>query len=336
MGIRFLKGGLFTTIQDMGRIGYQSSGFHVSGAMDKEAFRIANILLDNAANDAMLEFAIMGPQVQFTSDTVIAITGGDFVPKINGEPVAMYEAISVQKEDILEFGFVKDGNWGYVAFASGLDVPVMMGSRSTDIKSKLGGLEGRKIQDGDELSFCEETVSLPDMETRKWQKTEYKKEITEIRVVLGPQDDHFTEEGIKTFLSETYVTTLECDRMGYRLDGPFIEHNELGADIISDGIVMGSVQVSAQGKPIIMMADCQTTGGYTKIATVIKVDLPKVAQCGAGSKIRFVAVSVEEAQQLSKEVQQKLASISEKINSKQQEKKETGIWAKIRKIFSNK
>ncbi len=298
MGIVFNKGGIFTTVQDYGRMGYQDLGFHVCGAMDRHAYWAANLLVDNTDREAVIEFTLAGPTLYFTSDTVICITGGDFDPKINGEAVPMYTAVKVQKGDELEMGFCRSGTWGYIAFAGGLDVPVVMGSRSTDIKCKLGGLEGRPIKDGDEIRFLSSVKSLPLMSERKIERPDYGADVVELRVTMGPQDDHFTDKGIETFLTQEYTVTSQCDRMGYRLEGKAIEHNELGADIISDGIAKGAIQVPSSGQPIIMMSDRQTLGGYTKIANVISVDLSKIAQCKYPQKVRFTKVSVEEAQRI--------------------------------------
>lgn len=298
MGIVFNKGGLLTTVQDYGRMGHQNQGFHVCGIMDRHAFWAANLLVDNTDKDALLEFTVMGPTLYFTSDTVICITGGDFDPKINGDPVPMYQAVEVHKGDELATGFCKSGTWGYIAFAGGLDVPMVMGSRSTDLKCHLGGFKGRKIMDGDEIEFLSTVKTLPKMKDRKIEKFEYGQDEVEVRVTMGPQEDYFTEAGINTFLTGAFTVTHQCDRMGYRLEGPVIEHNEKGADIVSDGIAKGAIQVPSHGNPIIMLSDRQTTGGYTKIGNVISTDIPKLVQCKYPQKIRFRAISVEESQRI--------------------------------------
>ena len=299
MGIVFNKGGIFTTVQDYGRMGYQNLGFHVCGVMDRHSYWAANLLVDNTDREAVLEFTIQGPTLYFTSDTVICITGGDFDPRINGEEIPMYTAVEVKKGDELEMGFCRVGTWGYIAFAGGLDVPVVMGSRSTDIKCRLGGYQGRPIKDGDEIEFVSNIKSLPYMKDRRLERPDYYgADVVDLRVTLGPQDDHFTEEGLNSFLLGEYTVTSQCDRMGYRLDGPAIQHNELGADIISDGIAKGAIQVPSSGQPIIMMSDRQTLGGYTKIANVISVDIAKLAQCRYPQKVSFTRVSVEEAQRI--------------------------------------
>lgn len=314
MGVLFLKGGLFTTVQDIGRNGYQKSGFHVSGVMDKRAFMIANLLVDNPENEAVLEFTMTGPTLKFTSDTIIAITGGDFNPRINEKEVPMYTAIYVHKDDILEFQYAREGNWGYIAFSSRLDIPMMMGSRSTDTKCKIGGYHGRKLEKGDHIWFRAKRRYLSSFLSRTIPQEHFEEGTITIRVIMGPQDDYFTPEGIQTFLKEEYTVTSECDRMGYRLDGEYIAHNDKGADIISDGIALGAIQVPSNGRPIVMLSDRQTTGGYTKIATVISVDIPKLVQCKEQAKIRFEKISVEEAQKLYLEELEEYDSIREKIH----------------------
>ena len=153
MGIRVLKGGMLTTVQDLGRTGYQSQGFSVSGVMDIRSFKIANLLLDNPENEAVLEFTLMGPSLEFTSETIIAITGGDFQPRVNKKPVKMYTALYMHKGDILDFAGCRTGSRGYIAFSSYLDIPVVMGSRSTNIKCGIGGFKGRRVQEGGFILF---------------------------------------------------------------------------------------------------------------------------------------------------------------------------------------
>ena len=332
MGIKVIKGGLFTTVQDFGRRGLQKSGFHVSGAMDRKALRSANLLLGLPDREAALEFTLMGPMLEFTSDTVIAVTGGYFGPKINDEPIEMYRAVQVHSGDVLSFGFSTDGVWGYVAFAGALDIPETMGSRSTDIKSNLGGFKGRKLEDGDEISFRSNVKTLAGMEHRVLPVPVYKQDITEVRVVLGPQDDYFTEKGIATFLGTPYTVSNQCDRMGYRLEGESIEHNEQGADIISDGIAFGAIQVPAHGLPIVMLADRQTTGGYTKIGAVINADIPKLVQSRMNAQIRFVRVSVEEAQDIYVADWEELTAFGEKLEKlcgPAAAEKKTGFWKRL-------
>lgn len=297
MGIRILKGGMLTTVQDGGRTGYQSQGFSVAGVMDARSFKIANLLLDNPENEAVLEFTLIGPTLEFTSETIIAITGGDFQPKINDEPAPMYTAIYMHKGDILKFGSARTGSRGYIAFSSYLSIPVVMGSRCTNLKSCIGGFKGRRLQDGDYINFRIKRRYLPFFLSRKLEPDDFSQEETVMRVVMGPQDDMFSKQGIETFLNTEYIVTSEFDRMGCRLDGAYIARKS-ESDMISDGIALGSVQVPSHGKPIILLADRQTTGGYPKIATVASVDIPKLVQRKTDHKIRFQAISVQEAQNL--------------------------------------
>ena len=295
MGIVVNNPGALTTVQDLGRIGYQQFGVSVSGVMDPRATSLANCLVDNPEDEAVLECTLMGPELQFETGNVIAITGGDLQPMIDGQPVANYRAYYVKEGQVLRFAGPKTGLRAYIAFAGGLDIPAVMGSRSTHMKAKIGGYQGRKLEKGDAIGFRSPKETLPHMASHMMSpefkpRTEYT-----LRVVMGPQDDMFTEDGIRTFLSEQYVLTPEFDRMGCRLEGPLIAHKDTG-DIISDGIAFGAIQVPSSGKPIIMAADRQTTGGYTKIATVISADFRILAQLKAGDHVRFERVGIEEAQ----------------------------------------
>ena len=293
MSIRIINGGMLTTVQDNGRIGYQQFGVPVSGAMDPQAAAIANILVGNEDNEAVLEVTMLGPRIEFQEANCIAVTGGDLTPQLDGKSFPMNRAVAVQKGQVLSFAAPRSGCRAYIAFAGGLDIPQVMGSRSTYLKAKIGGLEGRKLDKEDVIAFRAPTAQLPNMEKRAVADAEtFTKPDVTLRVVLGPQ-----EAGIKTFLGETYAVTVQSDRMGCRLDGPVIEHVKDG-NIISDGISFGAIQVPSEGKPIIMVADRQTVGGYTKIATVISADFSKAAQIKAGDKIRFVQVGITEAQDL--------------------------------------
>ena len=297
MSITVLNPGLLTTVQDQGRIGYQQFGVSVSGVMDPRSAALANILAGNGQEEAVLECTMLGPQLRFDRANVIAITGGDLGPTLDGQPVPGYTAVAVRAGQVLRFTAPKTGCRAFVAFAGGLDIPVTMGSRSTYMKAKIGGYQGRKLEKGDVIGFRAPVDTLPRMEDRVLSPGFVPKPVYTLRVVMGPQDDYFTDSGIDTFLSQTYTVTPEFDRMGCRLDGPAIAHKE-GGDIISDGIAFGAIQVPSAGTPIIMLGDRQTTGGYTKIATVITADFRTLAQLKAGDKARFVKVPVEYAQSL--------------------------------------
>jgi len=297
MGTKILKSGLLTTIQDAGRRGYQRYGMAVSGSVDVHSYIYGNILVGNEPTEAVIEVTLMGPTIEFDSPSVIAITGANLTPRINGAPAQMYKALKVAKGDVLSFGHVQSGCRAYVAFAGGLDIEEIMGSRSTYIKAGLGGHHGRNLQDGDSVEFRQENACAKNIGIRetdppiKWSGT------YTVRVVLGPEEDKFTDNGLNTFLSAEYKVTPSSDRMGVRLEGAPIEH--VGdANIISNGIPFGAIQVPDSGMPIIMLSDRQTVGGYTKIGTIINIDMPMIAQCKPGDKVRFKTIDIYEAQNL--------------------------------------
>lgn len=312
--IKIIKPGLLTTVQDLGRYGYQQYGVTVSGAMDHVSPRLANILVGNDEGEGLLEITMLGPEIEFLDEMVIAITGGDLQPMLNGQGMVMAKSLLVQKGDKLSFKGMKKGCRSYIAFSGGVDLPPLMGSKATYTRGGIGGYEGRSLKAGDILTIGNGREPLTSLVGREVQEEFYEyKNTIEVRVVLGPQEEAFTEKGIKTFLSNSYTVTNECDRMGYRLEGETIEHKD-GGDIISDGIAMGAIQVPSHGKPIIMMADRQTTGGYTKIGNVITVDLPKVAQAKPGDKIVFKEVTLEEAHRLLRELEGRILAIKEECS----------------------
>lgn len=324
MGIVIKNPGIFTTVQDRGRYGHQRYGVPVSGAMDQHSYAVANTLV-GSENAAVLEATIMGPEIEFHEENVFAVTGADLGPCLNGRPVPNCRAVTARKGDVLSFTGRKTGCRAYIAFAGGLDIPEVMGSRSTYEKAKLGGFCGRRLKAGDEIGFLSPDTSMAGCHLE--QET-YESGTHRIRVIPGPQDDCFTDQGKRTFLSSEYTVLPQSDRMGYRFDGPVIEHVKDG-NIITDGISFGAIQVPSDGKPIIMMADRQTTGGYTKIANVISADLPVLAQCMPGEKVVFEQVSVAHAQELYLEELAYLKRIKEDLNRQAMEraaKKGKKVW----------
>ncbi len=294
MGMKFLSGGLLTTVQDAGRFGYQQFGVPVSGAVDPRSLALANLLVGNDEREAALEITLLGPSVEFTASNVIALTGADLSATLNGAPLARYCAVRVKAGDRLAFGAPKAGFRAYLAVAGGFALEPVMGSRSTYLKAKLGGLEGRKLGRDDLLAFRAPSQAAGG---ERIEPEDFSGQERTLRVVLGPQDDAFPPQEVRRFFESVYTVTDQSDRMGSRLDGPAIAHIGDG-NIISDGISFGAIQIPADGKPIVMLADRQTTGGYTKIANVITVDLPLIAQSRPGDRIRFVPVGIEEAQRL--------------------------------------
>ena len=295
--IKILDAGLLTTVQDLGRYGFQRYGVSASGVMDEYSAKIANKLVGNKVGEAVLETTLKGVQIEFLQNTAVAITGGNCDVTLNGTKIELWQSYLVNRGDILKMGICRSGLRNYLAFAGGIDVPIIMNSKSTNLKAKVGGFSGRKLMTGDILSVGVGSLEAP-LTLNKHYIPTYSKDI-KVGVILGQQDDHFTEAGIKTFLNETYTVTQESDRMGIRLSsvsGATIEHKN-GADIISDGITFGAIQVPGSGQPIVMMADRQTTGGYTKIGNVISSDLAKLAQATPGTKVKFVEYTLEQAVQ---------------------------------------
>lgn len=208
----------------------------------------------------------------------------------------MYQPVMVTAQSHLTFGFAEKGCRTYLAFAGGVDVPIRLGSRSTNLKCGLGGYEGRALVKGDCFEIGETKIYYEELKNRKMSPSNYGNE-WEVHVVMGPQEEVFTEEVKTCFLKSVYTIGGESDRMGYRLEGPKIT-SDRGVDIVSEGIAFGSIQIPANGKPIILMADHQTVGGYAKIASVCFFDLPKLAQARPGDKLRFNAIDIKQAQQM--------------------------------------
>ena len=297
--IRVANPGLLTTVQDLGRRGFQKYGVPVCGALDAVSMRIANILVGNPETLAGLEITAIGPTLRFERDAVIALAGADFAPVIDGAEARAWESVRVPAGATVSFRPPADGVRAWLAVDGGIDVPPVMGSRATDLKSGFGGHEGRHLRDGDALPLGRPRRPAPSSPARLpdgiSRQPTYGQSF-DIRVVLGPQNDRFTDAGISALLQSEYAVSPDADRTGYRLDGPAIEHAE-GADIVSDGTALGSVQVPGTGTPIILLADRGTSGGYAKIATVISPDIGLLAQAMPGAKIRFSAVSVADARE---------------------------------------
>ena len=305
--IQVVEPGILTAVQDRGRYGYQRYGVPSSGALDEYSLRVANILVGNDEGDAVLEVTFAGASLCFLEPTVVSVTGADLGPELNGAPVARWEAVPVARDDVLAFRQARAGMRGYLAVAGGIDVPRVLGSRSTYGRSRLGGVDGRPLQAGDVLRCGPPGGGLRGKKAPQEAVPDLGRG-HDLRVVLGPQNDAFTEEGIRTFLSSTYSVTNLSDRTGYRLEGPAIQH-VTGADIISDGIPLGAVQVTGDGMPIVLLADRGTTGGYTKIATVVSTDIPELAQAASGDTVTFTSVTVDEAHEALRERERTLEEL---------------------------
>lgn len=286
--------GLLCTVQDSGRIGYQSSGIAASGALDLRSLAIANILVGNAPGEAALEMSLLGGEFEVATGNLFAIAGADMGAGLNGEPLPLCSAFAAEPGDVIGFGAARSGCRAYLAAAGGFDLPLVMGSKSANLKCGIGGLDGRALRAGDSLAFASPVAPLDPIPRRKAEPEDFGAGIIELRVVAGPQDEAFGVAALAKFYGSVYAVGERSDRMGCLLEGPAVEA-EAGTDIVSDGIALGSVQIPADGKPIVMLADRQTTGGYAKIATVISSDIPLLAQRRPGDRLRFRRVSLAEA-----------------------------------------
>ena len=305
--IHVIRCGFMALVQDQGRLGFQELGVSVSGAADKEALDVGNLLVGNPHDSAALEVMLGDFEIEFSESMMFALTGAETDASLDNVPVGRYLSYKAHAGSRLSLSNVRQGLRAYISVQGGVDTPIILGSRSTHMASGIGGLEGKGLQPGDVL-MVGKSVPGDVYASRCWNGEESPTDELIVRVVLGPQDDEFSESGIETFLSSTYVVSDQSDRQGLRLEGSTIETRNGRYDIVSDAVVNGSIQVPGDGKPIILLADRQTTGGYLKIATVASVDIPRLGQAPPGTRINFSAVSVEESQQLLIERQHKLSA----------------------------
>ena len=303
-----VRPGLFATIQDLGRFGFQELGMPVAGALDPVALRLANALVGNPQGMAGLEIALLGPVLRVESPAVRFAAVGPLAMVLEREgeafqPLEPYRSHTLRQGDLLRLGAVDGASVAYLAVAGGFALAPVMGSLSTYVRAGIGPLGGRPLGQDDRLPLvCDSTPDGPDMELP--QPPEYG--VGPLRVVLGPQDDRFTEQALATFLSATYHVGKQADRMGLRLEGPVLKHRG-SADIPSDGLVTGSIQVPGNGQPILLLNDHQTAGGYAKIATVISADLPRAGRLRPGDRLSFQAVTVDEAEAIRRRQEQAIS-----------------------------
>jgi biotin-dependent carboxylase-like uncharacterized protein len=289
------KPGLFTTVQDLGRYGYLKYGVPISGAMDAFSLAAANVLVGNKPGDAGLEVTLIGPELLVLTKVQVAITGAAVSPKIDGQDVPMWQTLNLEEEDVVSFSRMESGCRVYMAVRGGVNAPLVLRSRSTYVRGGFGGINGRQLRTGDIV----EGFEAEPLDTMHRMPQELVPKFThhfQVQAVLGPQADMFTEKGVDTFFSSEYRVTPEADRMGYRLEGPLIEHKGK-ADIVSDALLPGSVQVPKNGKPIVIMRDAQTTGGYPKIAVITTPDVSLLGQAKPNDMIEFSEVTLSQAQE---------------------------------------
>ncbi|WP_203290223.1 biotin-dependent carboxyltransferase family protein [Metabacillus sp. cB07] len=303
------KPGLLTTVQDIGRYGYQKYGVIVSGSMDTLSHRIANLLVGNDEHEAVIEMTMIGARFEFQDDALISICGGDFSPTIDSRPVKMWRPVLIRKGSILSFGHVKKGCRAYLAAAGGYLTPKIMGSKSTYLRAGIGGVDGRALETGDVIEIGGRSP-FADFWFSQLQKREpytelhwsvspefhpFVREEEKVQLLKGRQYGDFSEESKKALFSEPFKITPQSDRMGYRLEGPKLSLQKK-EEMISEAVSFGTIQVPSDGNPIILLADRQTTGGYAKIGQAASIDLPYLAQLKPGDSIHFKEISIDEAQ----------------------------------------
>jgi antagonist of KipI len=332
LSIKVIRPGLLSSIQDLGRYGMQKHGVIVSGAMDSFALRAANILVGNEEGEAALEITIVGPKLQFLEDSLIAICGGHLSPTVNGQTIPEWRPVLVKSGSLLSFGAVQAGCRAYLAVAGGFDVARVMNSRSTYLRAKIGGFQGRPLKKGDVLQFqppyhlairriqhLYEKAGTNLVAVSEWSISKNilpaYRENPLIRVLQGGQFHWFTAESREQFFHEEFLVTPQSDRMGYRLNGPKLLLSQ-PQELISEAVTAGTVQVPTVGHPIILLADRQTTGGYPKIAQVATVDLPVLAQVKPGETVRFQEIQLEEAQSLLRSRETELQQLKQGVKLK--------------------
>ncbi|MCI0570310.1 MAG: biotin-dependent carboxyltransferase family protein [Myxococcaceae bacterium] len=308
MTLRVLRPGLLTTVQDLGRRGWQHVGVTVGGAMDAFALRVANLLVGNVGTEAGLELTVRGPTLELSSDVLLALGGGDLGATLDGEPVPCWRPFAGRAGSVLSFEGARRGCRTYLCVAGGVSVPVVLGGRGTHLRARFGGLQGRALVEGDVLHPGERSglaqrllaeLLAAAQPVAHWGAgpsllPRFAKEPV-VRIMPGPEHAHFTEESRRALVKERFEVTAQSDRMGYRLQGPALALAS-PLELVSSPVAEGTVQVPPGGAPIVLMADRQTTGGYPRIAQVVTVDLPLLAQATPGTRVRFRAVSLAEAQ----------------------------------------
>ena len=323
MAIRVKAPGLLTTVQDTGRFGEYAIGMPPSGAMDVFSYQVGNYLVGNEEGAAGLEITYFGPTLEFTEDAVVAVTGAEMPPKINGEEAPTWEVLQVRGGDVLSFDYLRNGARSYLAVAGGIEVPVFMHSRSTYTLIGLGGHEGRALQEGDELGLGEArgNGSRVGRHVDDDHIPRYTKE-TELKVIIGLASYRLTEESMDEFLNVEWTVTPDADRVGYRYRGGelgFVEREQPAgagsdpANVVDFGYPIGSIQVPGGVEPIVLMNDAVTGGGYATIGTVISADRDRLAQSKTNDKTRFRSVELEEALEAREDRRRKLAEIKDAL-----------------------
>jgi len=311
-----LRPGAQSSLQDLGRHGYQSLGIAESGAMDSYSLVQANRLLNNPDAAAGLEMTLVGPKLRFVRAADFALTGADLSARLDDRPLSPGAACHAQPGQVLSFGARQNGMRCYMTVPGGFAAPLILGSRSTYIYAGFGGVKGRALARSDVLSCLAEPeldiepAILPDHFLLPPDGPRM------LRVIMGPQEERFTREGIETFLGSVFRVTNESNRMGYRLDGPCIEHSD-GPIVVSEATPVGAVQVPGWGRPVLLLRERGTTGGYTKIACIIKPDIDLAGQAPPGCEIKFEAVELGQAHRAEHERWQTLGAWRPQIQTEE-------------------
>lgn len=336
MAFEVIRSGPLTTVQDTGRTGHGAEGFSVCGACDPLTYAVANIAVGNPPGTAALECTFSGPVLRFDQETVIAVCGSAS-PRLDGIPIPTETAVAAGTGSVLDVGPIRLVR-AYIAFRGGMLLPEVMGSRSTDLRAGIGGHFGRALKAGDRITLpaCDAGRTLRRLKENAKRLPPLPQTAPEgiriIRVLPGPREDAFTEAGIHTFYGTAYTVTPDSNRMGIRLEGAAVASRK-GTDILSEGMVTGSIQIPSGGKPILMLADHQTTGGYAVIATVIPPDLSTAAQLRPGDSLRFEKTDPETALRICREQASSLASLTKGMRKYDRESgSEFRPWRKLRRL----
>jgi antagonist of KipI len=305
MNIDILRSSFLTTVQDLGRMGFREFGVSPGGALDSHALRVANLLVGNKESAAGIEITFGGVQLRFADERVVAWCGGEFDVRIGSTSLPAGHAGFVRAGDVLIFNQPKTGCRSWLGISGGIDVPLVLGSRSTDLRANFGGFDGRALRDGDEVSLGgnSERLKILIEKLREQKVANWKpphdwsspaKHEPVLRVICGSESNRFNDVTIQRFTNDVFVVSADSNRMGARLKGPHLQRDH-DVDLVSEGVAPGTIQVPPSGQPILLLGDCQTIGGYPKIAHVITVDLPVAAQLRAGDSVRFREISLAEA-----------------------------------------
>ena len=305
MSLSLTRAGFLTSVQDLGRNGFRQFGVSLGGALDVFALRVANLLAGNDESDAGLEITLGGLRMRFEDKRVIAWCGGEFDVRVGSTPLPAGHSCLLNADDELTINQPKVGCRAWLTISGGIDVPFVLGSRSTDLRANFGGLDGRALRDGDGLPLGKQSEfsrSLIDLlreqRVASWSSpaewSSSAKTETVLRIIRGVDWSRFNDVTIQRLTRDAFVVSSDSDRMGVRFDGPELRRND-DVDLVSEAVAPGTIQVPPNGRPILLLGDCQTIGGYPKIAHVITVDLPLAVQLHAGDRVRFSEVSIADA-----------------------------------------